>query len=120
MRELAGSPRWRARLGDLAWPAAHDPQDYLAALAAPGRDVTAWETTYLHVLPGADPVLDWVSSTGLRPVLGALEEAERAEFSAAYGEALRAAFPRRAYGTVLPYRRVFVVVVVVVRTAGPA
>ena len=47
---------------------------------------------------------------GLRPVLSALkDDAERARFEAAYGEHLRKAYPRNAYGTVLPYRRIFLV-----------
>jgi len=42
-------------------------------------------------------------------VLAALTEEQGAEFSAEYGERLRAAYPPAAHGTVLPFRRVFVV-----------
>ncbi len=44
------------------------------ALAGLGCDVDAWETTYLHVLRGEDPVFTWVSGTGARPTLQALPE----------------------------------------------
>jgi trans-aconitate 2-methyltransferase len=71
--------------------------------------VDAWETTYLHVLPGEDPVLEWYKGTGLRPLLSALEPSPAQELAAEYGELVRAAYPRRSYGTVLPFRRVFVV-----------
>jgi trans-aconitate 2-methyltransferase len=71
--------------------------------------VDAWETTYLHVLPGADPVTEWYLGTGLRPVLAALDPDQADEFVADYGERVRAAYPRKPYGTVLPFRRVFVV-----------
>ena len=37
-----------------------------------GLAVDAWETTYLHVLDGPDPVFRWISGTGARPVLQAL------------------------------------------------
>ncbi len=72
-----------------------------------------WETTYLHVLPGEDAVLDWVSGTGLRPVLAALsgDLEARDAFLAEYGARLREAYPRRPYGTVLPFRRLFCVAV---------
>ena len=64
----------------------------------------------LQVLPGEDAVLQWMRGTGLRPVLSALEDDdERAAFEAEYGELLRRAYPRRPFGTVLPYRRIFVV-----------
>jgi len=62
------------------------------------------------VLRGPDPVLGWVRSTVLRPVLGALDEAEARDLTTAYAAALRAAYPERPDGTtVLPFRRVFAV-----------
>ncbi len=48
-------------------PSSHDPAVYYDALAALGCAVDVWETTYLHVLSGADPVFTWVSGTGARP-----------------------------------------------------
>ena len=46
-----------------------EPAGYFDVLAAAGLAPDVWETTYLHVLTGADPVLAWVRSTVLRPVL---------------------------------------------------
>lgn len=113
MRELAGSARWRGRLGGVLRhaDAVLRPEEYLAALAGLGCAVDVWETTYLHVLDGDDPVLDWVKGTGLRPVLSALEgDSEAAEaFLAEYRELLRGAYPAAEYGTVFPFRRLFAV-----------
>ena len=50
----------------------------------------------------------WISGTGLRPVLGALDDAERADFLAEY-RALVGPPTRSGWGTVLPYRRIFAV-----------
>lgn len=83
--------------------------DYLDDLAQLGYTVDAWETTYLHILDGPDPVFRWISGTGARPVLQALPEPERAVFVDEYTALLRRAYPAREYGTVLPFRRVFVV-----------
>ncbi len=69
----------------------------------------AWETTYLHVLQGADPVLRWMAGTGARPVLQALPDDFRARFEADYAAALRRAYPPAPYGTVVPFRRIFAV-----------
>jgi trans-aconitate 2-methyltransferase len=111
LAELRRSPRWRERVGD--GPGGHrvlEPQEYLERLAARGCSVDAWETTYLHVLPGPDPVLEWVKGTALRPVLGALGPGpDREAFLAEYAALLRAAYPPRPFGTVLPFRRQFVV-----------
>lgn len=108
-RELAEDPRFAPHLRDVASPAAHDADVYLARLAPLGRAVDVWETTYLHLLPGEDPVLDWVSGTSARPTLQALPPDRRAEFEAELGAALRAAYPRTEHGTLLPFRRVFAV-----------
>jgi trans-aconitate 2-methyltransferase len=103
-RPFLGSPRDRRRR-----PEAFDPAVYLRDLATLGCAVDAWETTHLHVLSGRDPVYRWMLGTGARPVLQALPEGPREQFVAEYQALLRAAYPARPYGTVLPYRRVYVV-----------
>jgi trans-aconitate 2-methyltransferase len=118
MREVAALPRFAERLDGVlrGGESVGDPLDYAAALAGPGRSVDAWETTYLHVLDpagehGDDAVLAWVEGTGLRPVTDALanDPASRRDFLDTYTERLRAAYPRRSWGTPLPFRRVFAV-----------
>ncbi|HLI59196.1 MAG TPA: trans-aconitate 2-methyltransferase [Solirubrobacteraceae bacterium] len=111
MRELADSPRWRDRLGGVLRGAdlTASPVEYLELLTAAGLDVDAWQTEYVHVLQGEDPVLDWVRGTGLRPVLAALSDEDGARFCAEYGALLREAYPHRAYGTAFPFKRTFVV-----------
>ena len=110
LRDLAAAPRWQPLLdGAQLNRQAGDPADYLALLAGAGCDVDAWETTYLHVLPGEDAVVDWYRGSGLRPVLAALPPALAEEFLAGYRERIRVAYPAAPYGTVLPFRRVFVV-----------
>ena len=81
LRELAGSARWRAQLAGVAVTRqTHHPGDYLDLLACAGYEVDAWESTYLHVLHGDDPVLDWYKGSGLRPVIAALAPGQAAEF----------------------------------------
>ena len=109
LRSLADDLRFRDHTAELTWPAVAEPQDYLHDLASLRCAVDAWETTYLHVLSGHDPVFAWVSSTAARPVLQALPAASRREFEVAYQAQLRQAYPATPYGTVLPYRRLFVV-----------
>jgi len=113
--ELVSAPRWAGRLAPgedtvLDPDAVLDPAGYLDVLTRAGLSADAWETTYLHVLSGVDPVLRWVSGTVLRPVLARLSPGDADEFTAEYADALRAAYPPRADGrTVLPFRRVFAV-----------
>ncbi|MFJ9347801.1 trans-aconitate 2-methyltransferase [Streptomyces sp. NPDC101237] len=113
MRTLAESPRWRGRLADAL---RHDdavltPEAYLERLTGLGCAADVWETTYVHLLTGEDPVLDWVKGTGLRPVLTALADDPRARdaFLAEYRAALREAYPAGPHGTPFPFRRIFAV-----------
>lgn len=86
----------------------HEPRDYLGALAGT-FEVDAWETTYLHVLSGADAVFEWISGTGLRPILQALPDELRERFVDELKPRLRAAYPVRDGMVVMPFRRIFVV-----------
>lgn len=108
-RDLAAEEPYAAPTAGIAAPDAFGPETYLDALAGLGCTVDAWETTYLHVLQGEDPVFTWVSATGARPTLEALPVGLREEFSDEFRARLRAAYPARPYGTVLAFRRVFVV-----------
>jgi len=108
-RELAKQEPYAEHTARVAVPEAFGPQTYLEALTALGCSVDAWETTYLHVLTGEDPVFTWVSGTGARPTLQALPDELRATFEAEFKRRLAKAYPRRPHGVVLPFRRVFVV-----------
>ena len=107
--DLAAEPAYAAHTRDVAVPASHDPGTYLEALTDLGCAVDVWETTYLHVLTGADPVFTWVSGTGARPTLQALPDGLREEFETEYRARLRDAYPDRGHGVVLPFRRIFAV-----------
>jgi trans-aconitate 2-methyltransferase len=109
LHELASDRRFAPYTSGLQAPQAFDASTYLADLSRLGCRVDAWETTYLHVLNGPDPVFRWISGTGARPVLQALPDDRRDEFVSEYKALLRAAYPEQEYGTVLPFRRVFVV-----------
>ncbi|MFH5877678.1 trans-aconitate 2-methyltransferase [Arthrobacter sp. NA-172] len=111
MRELADSAEWSGRLSGVLRhdDAVGEPADYLRIMLDAGCDADAWETTYQHLLPGIDPVLEWVRGTGLRPVLAVLPEEDAAEFENQYAAMLRTAYPASRHGTVFPFRRIFAV-----------
>ncbi|MEU3659444.1 trans-aconitate 2-methyltransferase [Streptomyces sp. NPDC032940] len=113
MRDLADSPRRRDRLAGVLrhGDAVLAPEAYLERLTGLGCAADVWETTYLHLLTGDDPVLDWVKGTGLRPVLTALADDPEARdaFIEEYRIALREAYPPGPHGTPFPFRRIFAV-----------
>ncbi len=111
LRDLRLSERWRPMLGGAAdrSAAVMSLDWYVRTLTDLGFSVNAWETTYLQILHGDNPVLEWVKGTALRPVLAALDEQDRGEFLDEYGQLLAEAYPVSAFGTVFPFRRLFVV-----------
>lgn len=109
--DLADSPQWSGKLASvertLDLPS---PVEYYERLRELGATVDMWQTTYHQVLRGADPVLEWVRGTALRPYLDALESEDAAAFTSIYAAALREAYPQRASGeTLFPFHRLFMV-----------
>lgn len=102
----------------VAGPAAHvlptDPvrsaSEYHKLLAPLAIAVDAWETTYVMVLDGEQPVLNFVRGSYLNPLRDALDTDAFADFEARYNAELEVAYPREANGTTLfPFTRVFFV-----------
>jgi trans-aconitate 2-methyltransferase len=111
IEETKRDPRWRAtleRVGlnqrsvmPLVW--------YVERLHDLGFTVDAWETTYVHVLTGENPVLEWYKGSALRPLLERLAADDKALFLQELGKRLRTAYPARGGITLLPFPRIFFV-----------
>jgi trans-aconitate 2-methyltransferase len=88
----------------------HTAVEYLDVLSPHCSHVDAWETSYVHILQGEDPVLEWIKGTALRPVLAALGTDElRNDYTRTLAPRLRVLFPSKPWGTPFLFRRVFVV-----------
>jgi len=104
-----GSPELRQAVGR-RW--LHEPACYYDLLAAESAHLEVWTSEYQQALSGADPVLEWVTGTTLRPILNALQGGEREAYLAQLRPRLSRAYPRRADGiTLYPFRRLFFVAV---------
>jgi trans-aconitate 2-methyltransferase len=109
--EAALSGPWRPVLEPLLRPApVAAPEFYYDLLAPRAAALDIWETEYLQVLEGVNPVKEWTKGTWLSPLLAALEEPDRSRFEAAYGERVAAAYPPRGDSrTLFPFRRMFLI-----------
>ena len=111
IEETKADPRWKALLQGvglhqksvrpLAW--------YVERLHDLGFAVDAWQTTYLHVLTGSNPVLEWFKGSALRPLLQKFEPQQINLFLQELGQRLRAEYPSRGNVTLLPFTRLFIV-----------
>jgi trans-aconitate 2-methyltransferase len=110
--ETALNGPWRAKLEHLLTPPpVHEPRFYHHVLAPLAAEIEIWETEYLQVLEGDNPVKEWTKGTWLTRYLDVLEGDEKAAFEAAYGERVAKAYPHNAVGqTLFPFRRLFMVV----------
>src|ERR1700742_2154420 len=109
--ETALDGPWRSKVEHLVTPPpVHAPQFYHDVLVPHAADIDIWETEYLQVLQGENPVKKWTKGTWLTRYLDVLEGDEKAAFEAAYGERIAKAYPRNAAGqTLFPFRRLFMV-----------
>jgi len=111
LRETVADGPWTAKLaGALVHEHVRTPDEYWRLLSPLCTSVEVWETRYLHVLDGPDPVLKWVGGTALLPITSVLDGTEKQDFLDAYAARLRAAYPAEPDGrTLFPFRRLFIV-----------
>ena len=77
------------------------PEEYCGLLSENAASFRMWETTYFHILPSQDAILEWYRSTGLKPYLDALPEEKKPEFENDVMKKVREAYPVQKDGTVI-------------------
>src|SRR3979411_1675767 len=91
-------------------PRGEAPAFYHGLLAPLSESIDIWETEYLQVLEGDNPVKEWTKGTWLTRYLDVLQGPDKAAFEAAYGERVAKAYPQNPAGqTLFPFRRLFMV-----------
>jgi trans-aconitate 2-methyltransferase len=112
MQQVASDGGWASRLSDAPRDTLPPVRDYYNALRPLASHIDAWQTIYNHVLTGADAIVDWLSSTALRPFLEPLSPDERAQFLGRYRERVATAYPTAVDGNVLlRFPRLFIIAV---------
>lgn len=78
------------------------PEEYFDLLAENARDFTLWETVYMHRMPSHEAIMEWYSSTGLRPYLEAAVDREAREgfYEEVYRQ-VKEAYPVQGNGEVI-------------------
>ena len=112
MREVASLPEFAEAIGDYSRLRTEllGLNGYYDLLAPRAASVDVWRTAYQHPLASARAIVDWVSSTGLRPFIDPLGPELRARYLAEYERRIDAAYPARADGRrLLAFPRLFIV-----------
>lgn len=83
--------------------------EYFRWLSPHASQVIVWETTYLQVLSGENPVAEYTKGSWLSQYLALLDEPMKSDFEAAYRARVVAAYPKESDGkTLFPFRRLFI------------
>ncbi|HLY81182.1 MAG TPA: trans-aconitate 2-methyltransferase [Caulobacteraceae bacterium] len=110
MREVAQDGPWAERLRGASRAPLAPPRAYYEALQPHAERLDIWHTIYNHVLPSAAAIVEFVRSTGLRPFVDPLDDAQRADFLAAYTARIAEAYPEMGDGKVLlGFARLFII-----------
>lgn len=112
MLQLADEPEWAQRMHEAKTALTiENPSFYYDVLTECAAKVDIFEIVYYHVMKDEEAIIQWISSTGLRPFLSALETAEQQlRFTELLKTRVAAAYPCQQNGKVLfPFRRLFVI-----------
>ncbi len=109
LRATVQSERWTSQLtGVWMYKDPPRPEETYDLLSSSCAIVDIWETDYHHVLEGDNPVLDWITGTGLTPYLSVLNTADQEAFIEDYGTRILDAYPKQADGkTLFLMKRIF-------------
>lgn len=115
MREVAQLPQFAPYIGDadkvrteILPSGAY--YDLLAAPECGAASVDVWHTIYQHPMNSAAAIVQWLSSTGLKPFVEGLPAQLQAQYLAEYESRIDAAYPLRADGRrLLAFPRLFIV-----------
>lgn len=112
MREVASEAPWQEPIGDADKLRTEllGIGGYYDLLARDAAHVDVWHTIYQHPMASAAAIVDWVSSTGLKPFVDALDAELKASYLAAYERRIAQAYPPRVDGKLLlAFPRLFMV-----------
>lgn len=112
MRSMAERPQWEDKIDPQASARKRllSTDQYYDLLTAVGCQVDIWRTTYYHLMPSPQAIVDWLRATGLRPFLATLDEAQQETWLAEYQAEIARAYPARRDGQrLLAFPRLFIV-----------
>jgi trans-aconitate 2-methyltransferase len=111
LRSVAQREQWYAHFTGIGGEIAYHTERFYYDLLAPLWDRTQlWHTTYYHVMSSHQDLVDWYSSTGMKPYLAKLvTEQSRLSFRQQVLEEAAPHYPLLKDGRVLfPFRRLFI------------
>jgi len=107
--EVAKSDKWKNYFAEFN-NGLHlfEPEYYYDLLMTLTDQVDIWETHYHHIMPSYEAIIEWYSSTGMKPYLEKLDSTEHTEFKNEILHLLERRYKKQSDGNILfPFRRIF-------------
>lgn len=95
------SDKWRGKFTDTRIFYTLSDEEYFDILSELTDDFEMWRTVYFHRMAGVESIIEWYKSTGLKPYLEALTEAESREFLDEIRSQLEKEYAKRKNGEVI-------------------
>lgn len=81
---------------------------YYDVLSEHCGEVNMWATEYFHVMSGYTAIIEWISSTGMKPYIDQIPKESQPDFVAQVEDGLKTQYPLQKDGRVLfPFKRLF-------------
>lgn len=98
---VSSSEKWREKLNLPQLFYTLTESEYFDILSDLTDDFEMWKTVYFHRMPSIDSIIEWYKSTGLKPYLEVLSDAEKTEFTNDVIRELEKAYPAQKNGEII-------------------
>lgn len=107
--KTASELRWQKYFEEMDGKVNYRELDYYYDILSPmANEVELWETRYNHIISNHRDIIEWYSSTGMRPYLERLDEKQQEEFKESVLTKIKKDYKTQQNGFVLfPFRRLF-------------
>lgn len=99
--EVVSSAKWKDKFSQPRIFYNLTQSDYFDLLSDISSDFSIWETSYCHIMPSHDSIMEWYKGTGLRPYLSALNETDAKNFESEIYSKVVKAYPAQSNGEII-------------------
>jgi trans-aconitate 2-methyltransferase len=111
IQKVASGEKWKKAVQDCrALFTYHDAGYYYDLINTDYKTLELWQTDYYHVLASQYAIVEWIRSTGMKPYLDCLPDAEKPLFENEVLAEIKRDYPLQNDGKVLfPFKRLFII-----------
>ena len=98
---ISSSEKWREKFPNPRIFYTLTEGEYFDIISDLTDDFEFWKTIYFHRMPSYDSIIEWYKSTGLKPYLEVLSDAEKTDFINDVKAQIEKAYPTQKNGEII-------------------